>query len=56
MFVENYTYKDCIFRITKEGKQYWAVCGAIRAHSDDLEDLKENEIPIKYNSNKVFKL
>lgn len=56
MFIENYVYKDCIFRITKEGKQYRAVCGVIIAHGDDLEELKENEIPMKYHTHKVFKL
>lgn len=45
MFIENYAYKDCIFRITKEGKRYRAVCGAIIGSSDSLEDIKENEIP-----------
>lgn len=56
MFIENYTYKDCSFKITKEGKEYWARCFEISAHSDDLEELKQNEIPMKYHSHRVFKL
>lgn len=56
MFIENYPYKECIFTITKEGKQYWARFEEIITYSDDLDDLKRDKIPQKYHSCRIFKL
>lgn len=56
MFVEYFVYEECSFKITKEGGQFWAKYEEIITHSDDLEDLKNNKIPEKYHSNRVFKL